>query len=1379
MTRHKHPATRPWTFLLYMCGDNHLEADIKKDFEEIRRVGSVDRCYVVAQVDTAAGARRYVLPPKSSKGASSPLSSVDCGRVNTGDPKTAIDFFLWGIEHAPSDHVAIILSGLGISPEYVREHLAVDAGRSGAEEIDARVLQKLFTICHDRTAQDALEAHELRAILEQIADKRHAPVDLVGLDMGAAAFVEIAYQMERLAHVLVASQRLLPDDGWPYQRILSKWQTRAAKPNADAHALGRIIVDTVADAYPGKDVSMAAVNLDALDDAGRVLDTMALALMQHLGDWHVFNAVSRAGRKTDWITTDGLDKSPTSQQSAKQPEAWTHLPAVDLFALLKNLQRELVIEGKETKSTFGQRARIVQLGDLVGKALDVFTASTRSGNALLLHTRPKDRGLSILLPPTRDPMGSNKSGEHSFQLADSNYLDLRFAKRVHWAALLGAFQLISEKPHVLWRLVSSMLSDANGSARDELLRRLISPDSVIEGLKGQFQSLDDKTALTLSLDSVITQDAEGGRQHYRLRLESAVAGAIVAEHKSRVFQPAIDATLGALQQLLQSSEETETARQKLESFGRSLGEDILQDLADRLLDERSEATRRQPDRTPHLRLQIPAEFMRYPWELISDRQGMLSDRYALGRQVFMEAGHARRVMQRKPGPIEVLVIGDPQFSPEFARQCEKTHGWRPRQLPGAQREARMVINEFDRLGDELLGMVPIRVTPLVGVRVTVNDVRQHLRSGRFDIIHYAGHAYFDKKDAESSAWLLSDAMLRAREIRNTLAWTDSPPWLVFANACEAGMDAGASAMRYHSDVFGLATAFINQAVAAYIAPLWPVDDQAAAQLAVDFYRALLLDRASLGEALRFAKSMAKDDLLAANNAGVAMPARSALSWASVVLYGDPTPRLLESLWTPHAERAAREMAPEPTPVPSRPGRSRIRMKRLAQATAKEIDGLIAGPGIRQLSVDVARGIESLPEKTPGFELVEINGIRVWQIIDPNTGQRLPLPGSELGTAAMKDSVRGALGLERGFKDYLRVIGRWVVGTITGDETKPLIFRLVEQFDRETVAVEQLLHITSGPQYDPLPRSGQWGWLDGAPAPGQTDRVLLIIHGTFSKTESPINGLGEQFLDWARQQYRGVIGYNHWTLSKSPEDNAKELWERLDPRLRTGHRLDIITHSRGGLVARALIELGNHDDAVRRLVFVGTPNSGTDLANPDNWGRAADVLINLAHADPTGFYGRLSGLFVQLLVRGAVKAIPGLHAQNPTAQGTSDFLRRLQSPAPLPKNVSYAAIAANYEPERDEFNLKRLLSEAGDATIDAFFGDPNDLVVDTAHVWSVDATPNLETVGPVIPAHRILIFNPDPKVPTPPGVLVHSMSGVHHTNLFTWPQTRDFLRRHLA
>jgi CHAT domain-containing protein len=168
-----------------------------------------------------------------------------------------------------------------------------------------------------------------------------------------------------------------------------------------------------------------------------------------------------------------------------------------------------------------------------------------------------------------------------------------------------------------------------------------------------------------------------------------------------------------------------------------------------------------------------------------------------------------------------------------------------------------------------------------------------------DIIHYAGHAYFDRNNPEDSAWLLSDDFLRASAIRNTLAWTESPPWLVFANACEAGMDAEASAGHYQGDVFGLATAFINKGVAAYIAPLWPVDDAVAAQLAVGFYQALLLDRMSLGEALHRAKALARQE-----PAEPPRHARAALSWASVVLYGDPTPRLLQALWTPYAEGTA-------------------------------------------------------------------------------------------------------------------------------------------------------------------------------------------------------------------------------------------------------------------------------------------------------------------------------------------------------------------------------------------------------------------------------------------------------------------------------------------
>jgi CHAT domain-containing protein len=220
-------------------------------------------------------------------------------------------------------------------------------------------------------------------------------------------------------------------------------------------------------------------------------------------------------------------------------------------------------------------------------------------------------------------------------------------------------------------------------------------------------------------------------------------------------------------------------------------------------------------------------------------------------------------------------------------------------LKAAEEEAEKVATRFKELNDgELAGLIKIRIHKLIGGRITVNDIRDLLRQGRFDIVHYAGHAHFDKADPEGSAWLMSDGFLRAQEIRNTLAWTETPPWLVYANACEAGMDAEGPTSRYQGDVFGLATAFINQGVSAYIAPLWPVQDEVAAKLATDFYEALLLDRLSLGEALRRGKIALKQDLLAEGDDQEPLPSSIALSWASTVLYGDPTSRLLRSLWTP-------------------------------------------------------------------------------------------------------------------------------------------------------------------------------------------------------------------------------------------------------------------------------------------------------------------------------------------------------------------------------------------------------------------------------------------------------------------------------------------------
>jgi triacylglycerol esterase/lipase EstA (alpha/beta hydrolase family) len=111
----------------------------------------------------------------------------------------------------------------------------------------------------------------------------------------------------------------------------------------------------------------------------------------------------------------------------------------------------------------------------------------------------------------------------------------------------------------------------------------------------------------------------------------------------------------------------------------------------------------------------------------------------------------------------------------------------------------------------------------------------------------------------------------------------------------------------------------------------------------------------------------------------------------------------------------------------------------------------------------------------------------------------------------------------------------------------------------------------------------------------------------------------------------------------PLENAEMLAQQLrtlNPARLAGRKLDIITHRRGGLVARSLCELAKESDAVRNLIFIDTPNCGTDMANPQNLGRMADPLVNLTGVDHAALYGKLAGLLANLAVQQLWERVPG-------------------------------------------------------------------------------------------------------------------------------------------
>ncbi len=476
---------------------------------------------------------------------------------------------------------------------------------------------------------------------------------------------------------------------------------------------------------------------------------------------------------------------------------------------------------------------------------------------------------------------------------DEIYTKLSFHEQVSFYALYTAVvKLQTKKPYELWTMILASISYTSGAVRGDLLRHL----SMNSGERGNgsvpFPSLATPPTITLALESHspdelfsterAVETTEEARQ-YRVRLTSSEKTAVLTESVRSVNVRSIDESLAGLDMLLDRGDANGAEMNYLRSLGTSLGEDIVHRLRDRLQGHRDALAPESPGGRVHLKLRIPRELMRYPWELMSDGYGLLAERFAVGRQVWHNSGVARPPT-RCDLPLRVLIVGDPALRAPYSSDA---------QLPGAREEARAVANLFEALGRELGPAMDFQRERDVFINtvITRGAMRELLRDHGYDIVHFAGHGRFHPGYPERSAWVLSDGPLWASELYNTFTWTKSPPWLIYANACEAGMSSDRAPSAYTGEVFGLAAACINQGVAAYIAPLWRISDTAGRLMATEFYRALLQRRSTLGASLLDAREYTQRVLREVPDPFGYFD----ISWASVTLYGDPSVRLHDTV----------------------------------------------------------------------------------------------------------------------------------------------------------------------------------------------------------------------------------------------------------------------------------------------------------------------------------------------------------------------------------------------------------------------------------------------------------------------------------------------------
>ena len=219
----------------------------------------------------------------------------------------------------------------------------------------------------------------------------------------------------------------------------------------------------------------------------------------------------------------------------------------------------------------------------------------------------------------------------------------------------------------------------------------------------------------------------------------------------------------------------------------------------------------------------------WPWEVLSLKGWAPAASKGLSRRYAAEGMSVAkwREQRRRAREFNVLLVINPTGD-----------------LPGA-------VEEGERVAAMLTQIEGAGITAIRGGDATRARLLAEFRSGDYDAIHFAGHAWFDPEAPASSGILCAGGRVLSG---SDLAAMDSVPALVFFNACESGrLRATVNPLRQLDRSVGFAEAFLRGGVANFIGTWWPVSDAAASSFATTLYRELAKGE-SIGSALNAARA---------------------------------------------------------------------------------------------------------------------------------------------------------------------------------------------------------------------------------------------------------------------------------------------------------------------------------------------------------------------------------------------------------------------------------------------------------------------------------------------------------------------------------------------
>lgn len=250
-------------------------------------------------------------------------------------------------------------------------------------------------------------------------------------------------------------------------------------------------------------------------------------------------------------------------------------------------------------------------------------------------------------------------------------------------------------------------------------------------------------------------------------------------------------------------------------------------------------------------LQLVINYSHIPWELFHDNKEYLCLQYPMARKPQIN----ERVTTHHSLPdssMRALVVGNPTED-----------------LPASEQEAEEIA--------AMLRKMNWQVDILIKDKATVNTFAKKISSTPYRLIHYAGHAHFNKDAPQKSSLMLKDYPWLAEEFERQLC----SPAFIYLSACQASQAYTMNNAQSPRGEFmeGVAISALRGGAKGCLGPLWGVRDDWAREFALLFYK-YALSGETLGESVRRSR--------------LSMKERGGNFWAGWVLYGNPSDLLCGS-----------------------------------------------------------------------------------------------------------------------------------------------------------------------------------------------------------------------------------------------------------------------------------------------------------------------------------------------------------------------------------------------------------------------------------------------------------------------------------------------------